>query len=509
MKNLLSLFFAAFLLTSTATTAFAIVEREALRSLRQAQQDVKKSTINEGKSEATAKNGGNEEALEEALTLVERANNLIDSGNKGEALELLDKAYQLVIDGDEENSRQKDDLRVAISKAIVHAYAAAPVRTSGIKGEIPMVLNADVEAEINSFQTRERDFFISSYLRSANYRPAIVRDLRRAGLPEEFSWLPLVESGFKVNALSRARALGLWQFIPSTGYRYGLARDSWIDERMDPSKSTRAAINYLQDLHGLFGDWLTVLAAYNCGEGRVMRTIRRQTEQHADYFWDLYRQLPRETARYVPRFLATLHIVKNPIKYGFELPSLPETSPEYRVLKTDKPMRLEDIAKLADIDENELVELNAELRFRATPNREYSLKVPREAYPKVDSIIDKVPEWRRIERGSGGQVFTQHRVSQGETLTSIARQYGTTVSEIRRHNRANLRRGLGQGITLRIPLKTHSGVSAPIKGTHYRVVRGDTLSSISRRSGVPINTIKRLNGLQSNLLRAGQNIKIR
>ena len=142
------------------------------------------------------------------------------------------------------------------------------------------ITNADVEKEIRQFQTVERDFFISSYQRSMIYRPVILRELRKAGLPEELSWLPLVESGFKISALSSARALGLWQFIPSTGYKYGLNRDDWVDERMDVEKSTHAAIDYFKDLHAMFGDWLTVLAGYNCGEGRVMRTI---AAQHINY----------------------------------------------------------------------------------------------------------------------------------------------------------------------------------------------------------------------------------
>ena len=188
-----------------------------------------------------------------------------------------------------------------------------------MRSEIPIMTNADVEKEIRQFQTVERDFFISSYQRSAMYRPMILRELKKAGLPEELSWLPLVESGFKINALSTARALGLWQFIPSTGYKYGLNRDDWVDERMDMEKSTRAAIDYMKELHTMFGDWLTVLAAYNCGEGRIMRTIASQHINYLDRFWDLYYKLPYETARYVPRFLATVMIIRDPQKYGMDL----------------------------------------------------------------------------------------------------------------------------------------------------------------------------------------------
>jgi len=161
-------------------------------------------------------------------------------------------------------------------------------------------MNDHVAREIRSLQTVERNFFIDSYYRSGMYRPHIVAQMKKAGLPEDLSWLPLIESGFKVKALSRARALGLWQFIASTGYRFDLRRDRWVDERMDLERSTDAAINYLTTLHDLFGDWTTVLAAYNCGEANVLRVIRQQHVNYLDNFWDLYTRLPAETARYVP-----------------------------------------------------------------------------------------------------------------------------------------------------------------------------------------------------------------
>ena len=258
--------------------------------------------------------------MEEALILLNESRAYWIKGDLENALDLLDQAYALLLDtnGDPDISRQKDDLRLLISKQLLAIYSSKHTTTSGKRSEIPHTINADVEKEIRLFQTIEKEFFIQSYRRSSFYRPIILRELKKAGLPEELSWLPLVESGFKAHALSRARALGLWQFIPSTGYKYGLSRDEWIDERLDLEKSTRAAIDYLKELHGMFGDWLTVLAAYNCGEGRVLKVISRQHINYFDRFWDLYHQLPYETARYVPRFLATLHIIRDPKKYGID-----------------------------------------------------------------------------------------------------------------------------------------------------------------------------------------------
>ena len=341
--------------------------------------------LNNGTADSVADTNGNrklreeeQNIMEEALTLLEESEEYWKKGDLESALELLDDAYALIIETDDDPAiaRQKDDLRLLISKRILALYSSKQTKTDGVRSEIPMTLNADVEKEIRSFQSFERDFFIAAYQRSGLYRPMVVKELKKAGLPEELSWLPLVESGFKIAALSKARALGLWQFIPSTGFKYGLNRTEWIDERMDAQKSTRAAIGYLKDLHAMFGDWMTVLAAYNCGEYRVLRVISGQHLNYLDRFWDLYHLLPYETARYVPRFLATLHIIRDPAKYGMDLGEPRERELPFEIVKTRKNMKLQDIAKALDMTEETLVSLNSELRHKMTPDREYDLKVP-------------------------------------------------------------------------------------------------------------------------------------
>ncbi|MCX7636154.1 MAG: transglycosylase SLT domain-containing protein, partial [Syntrophales bacterium] len=184
------------------------------------QTPLRDTALEEGrKAEETngERNNAGQEVMEQALTLLEASQEYWQRGDVESALEMLDQAYGLIIkaDGDPEVGRQKDDLRLLISKRILTIYSAMrTVTATGTKSEIPMVINSDVEKELRSFQTVERDFFIAAYQRSFRYRPFIVKELKNAGLPEELSWLPLVESGFKVAALSRARALGLWQFIP-------------------------------------------------------------------------------------------------------------------------------------------------------------------------------------------------------------------------------------------------------------------------------------------------------
>jgi len=455
--------------------------------------------------------------MEEALALLNDSRRHWVNGDMENALDTLDMAYAILLDvnGDPDVARQKDDLRLMISKQILSIYNSLPGNAAkGLHSEIPLISNADVEREIRRFQTVEREFFISSYQRSALYRPMILKELQKEGLPEELSWLPLVESGFKVVALSKARALGLWQFIPSTGHKYGMNRDEWIDERMDIEKSTRGAINYLKDLHGMFGDWLTVLAAYNCGEGRVMRTIAQQHINYLDHFWDLYRQLPNETARYVPRFLATMMIVNDPEKYGMDdLGPLKASGLEFEMLGIDKSVRLQDLSKKTGISEELFNILNAELRHRITPNRPYQLRVPKGMANLVLEVIDEIPvaaRPRELQVATGGSIV-RHQVRQGETLSSIARRYNTSVSAIQSANRLGKNGMLRVGQTLSIPVKKAAATrpaETKTAGGIYTVRSGDTLFSIAQRHGLSVAALSKINGLQSDQLRVGQTLRL-
>ena len=468
-----------------------------------------------------------QDIMETSLSLLEDSQELWEKGDVEGAIKLLDQAYELMLktNGDPDIARQKDDLRLLISKRIVTIYTSLQTKTNGKHSEIPLIMNADVQKEIRLFQTVERDFFITSYQRSGYYRPMIVAELKKAGLPEELSWLPLVESGFKICALSRARALGLWQFIPSTGYKYGMERDEWIDERMDAEKSTAGAIGYLKDLHQMFGDWLTVLAAYNCGEGRVLKVIAGQHINYLDRFWDLYRQLPYETARYVPRFLATLHIIRNPQKYGMELgPTIDNDSPyPYTIIKTNRSMRLSDIAAKTEISEDILNLLNAELRLKVTPDKEYELKMPSPSAMKLLSVMDEIPQWEKPapppKEERSGTKLVRHKVKKGQTFTSIAKKYGITVNELREKNRLSKKASLNAGQILLIPVKetalAKKGKNRGVKEVSeekniqcYKVKRGDTLASVAKKFDVSIDDLKKMNKIKGSLIKSGTTIKV-
>ena len=403
-------------------------------------------------AEVRKENGDDDQTLlDTALDLTETAQEYWEDDDMDEAIESLDQAYALILKVPDTNpklSQQKEDLRFMISKRIMEMYASRHVAVKGNHHEIPMTVNDHVNREIQSFQTTERDFFMESYKRSGMYRGEIVKALKEAGLPEELSWLPLIESGFKVRALSRSRALGLWQFIPSTGYKFGLKRSAWIDERLDPEKSTDAAIAYLNELHQMFGDWATVLAAYNCGEGSVARVISMQKNDYLDNFWDFYERLPRETARYYPRFLAVLAIIRDPAQYGFTLGE-PDQPISHETVTIERPVHLKTIADTLDVDLEDLTILNPELRRSATPDAPYALKVPSGKGDILMAALDRMPKWSppKVE-------YVVHRVRRGETLSLIALRYRTSPRRIMEAN--NLRRGnyLRVGQRLKIPMRT-------------------------------------------------------
>ena len=393
---------------------------------------------------------GTQQQLDEALDFCEAAQAFWQNGELESALEALDKAYSLILTVEPDDPaklvQQKEDLRFLISKRILEIYASRNIVVNGNHNAIPRELNTNIQKEINLF-TRgpEKSFFIESYKRSGRYRPMILEKLEAAGLPAELSWLPLIESGFKVKALSSARALGLWQFIPSTGYKFGLKRDQYIDERIDFEKASDAAIAYLKELHSIFGDWSTVLAAYNCGEGRVLRVIRTQNINYLDDFWDLYGRLPFETARYVPRFLAALHVIENLEKYGMsDIDVYPALA--FERVDVDRQIHLKDLASPLGTPFDTLKDLNPELRYSVLPPTTYSLRVPVGKKDLLLASIDQVPV-----SSPPRPAFVYHRVRKGETLSTIARRYHTSVKNIMWAN--NLKRSsyIVAGKKLKIP----------------------------------------------------------
>ena len=453
---------------------------------------------------------GIQQQLDEALDFCEAAQAFWQNGELENALEALDKAYSLILtvepDDPDKMVQQKEDLRYLISKRILEIYASRNIVVNGNHNAIPREINANIQKEINRFvKGGEKRFFIESVKRSGKYRPMILAKLKAAGLPAELSWLPLIESGFKVKALSRARALGLWQFIPSTGYKFGLKRDQYIDERIDFEKATDAAIAYLKELHSIFGDWSTVLAAYNCGEGRVLHVIRTQNINYLDDFWDLYGRLPLETARYVPRFLAALHIIENLDKYGLaDIEPYPPLV--FETVDVQRQVHLKDIAAPVGTTLSTLRELNPELRHSVLPASKYTLRVPIGKTNLLLASIDQVPLSTPPR-----PAFVYHRVRRGETLSTIAKRYRTSVRKIMWAN--NLKRSsyIVAGKKLKIPQRGMVvGRAQPVTVTNktwnqkHVVKSGDSLWIIAKRYGTTTRKIQEVNHLTSTRLRINQ-----
>lgn len=351
--------------------------------------------------------------------------------------------------------------------------------------------------------------------RARLYLYYIVDEVEKRGMPTEIALLPAIESAYKANAYSRARASGLWQFIPSTGRLYGLSANWWYDGRRDVQASTRAALDYLEKLYKDFdGDWHLALAAYNAGEGRVMRAQQANRRKgKPDSYTDL-KQLKPETRHYVPKLMAMASIVADPVKYGVQLADIPN-EPYFARVETGSQVDLGVVAKLVDLPIDDLHEINPGYRRWATdPNGPHELLVPASKKDVLIAGLSNLPEEQRIK-------WQHHAVKRGETLHKISSRYGLTAEVIRTAN--NLRSNtLRVGQDLVIPISARPLSVAAVRTTYrstvpsdrsdpviHRVRRGDTLSSIARRYNVLVKQLMKWNVMDANdILRLGQKLKI-
>jgi membrane-bound lytic murein transglycosylase D len=373
--------------------------------------------------------------------------------------------------------------------------------------DIPMEINARVLSIVEMFQTQKREWFQEALDRGALYIPLFERVLGEEGLPKDLVYLSMIESAFKPRAVSRAGARGLWQFIAGTGKLYGLRQDYWVDDRFDPEKATRAAARHLKDLYDEFGDWYLAMAAYNAGPRRIERAIQRTGNRD---FWTLAqkRYLPRETRSYVPLILAATIIGKNPEAYGFTRP--PGSTLEYDVAELDSPIDLETAAKSAGATVDEMKLLNPELRHWVTPlDREsYPLKIPKGSRAAFDAAVASIPEGDRVRFGA-------HVVERGDTLSRIARRYGTTIEALASANNMRTRTLIHPGQVLTVPVPPGSLSAYSSSGARkfreasrnsipegdqeiYVVARGDTLGAIADSFRMSLSALRALNDLPPN-----------
>ena len=434
---------------------------------------------------------------------------------------LLSEDDVATAEGDSEES--EDVLTLVDPEAIEEAWIltedeatppedeGATVEVTELQFDFPVVENQKVQYYIDYFTGPGRNAFSRWLERTTRYLPYMQEVFAAQGLPRDLVYLSIVESGLNPRAYSWAHASGPWQFIPGTGKIFGLEADYWWDERRDFEKSTQAAALFLKELHGLFnGNWYLAVAAYNAGPGAVARAVERSGSSD---FWMLAHNafLPEETRNYIPKLLAVLLIAKQPQKYGFTDTLYLEPIVCDKVT-VEGPVDLAVIARLAGSNYSEIKALNPELKRWCTPPQleSYQLNLPAGTKESFLTAYAELPEAERRN-------YKVHKVAKKETLKGLARQYHLSIDEILQANSLSSAKSVKVGRNLVIPLR--SGVEPipredlfddPVtikiaKSKKYQVKKGDTLSKISRRSGVTIAQLKSWNRLTDrSRLRVGQ-----
>ena len=407
-------------------------------------------------------------------------------------------------------------------------------RLACISKRIPLVYNDRIHAFINYFTVRDREYTKMIMRRKNLYFPIFEKYLAKYNLPDELKYLSIIESGLNPRAISRVRAVGLWQFMSATGKYYGLHNDWFIDERMDPEKSTESACRYLRDLYNMFHDWELALAAYNTGPCNVNRAIRKSGYKRS--FWEIYPNLPRETRSYVPQFVAITYTMNyldehNFYNEGEEKLVMSDT------LHVNKYLHFETFANLTNACLEDLQRLNPSIQHNALPetHKPYVLHVPKSSKELLAlnryAILDSASKVGRNElltlaKKSEGSTYGRDRivykVRSGDVLGSIAMRHGVSVTNLKKWNnmRSNTIR-VGQRLNIWLkgsPRATTMVASAKQQNTTpsaipdsktYTVQPGDTLWHISRKfEGLTVDKIKSMNNLGDNKLQPGQKLII-
>jgi membrane-bound lytic murein transglycosylase D len=404
-----------------------------------------------------------------------------------------------------------DDLNLFTIQVDPHLKELAGQDLLNTRFDIPVVLNNDVLRLLNFYQNRGREIMEEGLKRSGMYVPLFREIFREEGVPLDLIYMAHVESHFKPNAYSRARARGLWQFMLGTGKLYGLRQDWWIDERSDIVKSTHAAAQHLRDLYERFGDWHLAMAAYNVGSRRIDR-VRRRYGKELDY-WTMVkrRMLPRETRSFVPSILAALIIFRNPERYGFWVE--PEPPLQFETIDLKEQVDLRVVADEINVRVAELFALNPELRRGITPFHydDYKLKVPLGKADLLKERLAVLPKDRKVQ-------VRHHKVKRGESLGLIAQRYSSSITAIAQVNRIRNVHRLREGQDLLIPLAGRYSVASAARSMEpaplqlpatYVVRRGDSLSRIASRYRVTIKDLLLWNNLKVNqFIHPGQRIRI-
>jgi membrane-bound lytic murein transglycosylase D len=362
--------------------------------------------------------------------------------------------------------------------------------------DLPLTVNESVLQYLSFFTTTHGRAIVAHGLdRAGRYSAMIRRVLKEEGVPQDLIYLAQAESAFQPDAVSRAGARGIWQFMPFRGEEYDLERTYYVDDRSDPEKATRAAARHLRDLYGMFGDWYLVMAAYNSGPLTVAKAIQRTG--YAD-FWELQKRrvLPKQTQNYVPIILALALVAKEPSLYGVQVDA--EKAPQVDAIKLDHPIDLRLVADAVNADVEDLHELNPQLLRDITPSLPgFQLKLPVGAAKTFEENIQQVP----AEKWTSWRL---HSTESGETLAEIAKHYRVTVPAIEAANHLEAHAVVPQGFLLTVPT-----VPPPVVHlVRYRVQRGDTLAGIADRFDVTVAQLKRWNRISGDRAPRGARLRI-
>jgi membrane-bound lytic murein transglycosylase D len=370
---------------------------------------------------------------------------------------------------------------------------------TAIAHDLPLTVNDPVLAYLNYFKSPRGSAIVETGLRRAGrYRAMVQRVLQEEGMPQDLIYLAQAESAFLPQAVSKAGARGMWQFMSFAGRKYGLQKSWWLDERQDPEKATHAAARDLRDLYDQFGDWYLAMAAYNSGAGTVQHAVERTG--YAD-FWELYRRnaLPKETQNYVPIILALTLISKDPARFGIEFQ--PEPAQKTDAVKPGQPIDLRLVAETIDTDLETLRGLNPELLRLVTPaDPEFVLRLPEGTAERFFAEIAAIPPEKWVS-------WRRHKVEAGETLSSIAKQYRVPAAEVADANDLPVGAPLDQGQKLIIPAAARSE-TATGKQIRYRVRRTDTVASIADEFDVTPTELRKWNHLRSDHVVRGMGLRI-
>ncbi|HUX44286.1 MAG TPA: LysM peptidoglycan-binding domain-containing protein [Terracidiphilus sp.] len=374
--------------------------------------------------------------------------------------------------------------------------ARAKTDLATTKSDLPLVMNDYVAAFINFFANTQRghNTLLHAFQRSGRYRSMIQRVMAEEGMPQDLIYLAVAESGFQPRALNRrSGAGGMWQFMPRGNY--GLTRNRYVDERFDPEESTRAYARYMKFLYNQLGDWYLAMAAYDWGAGNVQRAVQRTG--YAD-FWELYKlnNLPAETKNYVPEILAAIIIANHPKQYGFDDITLdPPVITDTVSVNYSVDLRL--VSDLIDTPVSELIALNPSLlRFTTPPGTSFDLHLPAGSASLFQQRIASIPVSKRDS-------WRYHRVAPGDTLTSVARSFHVSVSELEDANQLGAHDSLDGVDALVVPVAPTTS-----RGILYTVRRGDTLISIADRFGVSLAELRRWNRIRGIHVPAGRRIHV-